>query len=176
MNRLYRAFSCAALILVLAGCGYSAKSALPSGIKTVYVKNFKNNINFTKERDRNIYFPLLEIRVRDEIVKRFQFDGNLRIAREEDADLVLEGELLSYNRYVLRYTDNDDPLEYRVQIFVNLVMMDTKTDEPFFIENSFAGEAEFFISGSQVTTEESAVEEATLDLARRIVERTIENW
>jgi hypothetical protein len=40
----------------------------------------------------------------------------------------------------------------------------------------FIGEATYFVTGAQATSEESAVEEATTDLARRIVERTVENW
>ena len=67
------------LTALIAGCGYATKSAMPSHMKSVYVEAFKNKIDFTSAQARNIYFPLLEVDVRNEIVKRYQFDGNLKI-------------------------------------------------------------------------------------------------
>jgi hypothetical protein len=157
-------------------CGYSTKSALPARFRTVYIEDFKNKISFTTEQARNIYIPLLEVTVRDAVVDRFLFDGNLRIAKPETADLVLKGELVQYQRDALRYTDDDDVEEYRVQIIVNLILLDTKLGEPLWTENGFGGEATYFVSGPLAGTEENAVQEATVDLAKRIVERAIENW
>ncbi|HPB68354.1 MAG TPA: LPS assembly lipoprotein LptE, partial [Candidatus Omnitrophota bacterium] len=117
-----------------------------------------------------------EVKVRNAIIDRFLFDGNLRVAEKDQADLVLSGELIRYERYALRYTDNDDVQEYRVHVIVNLVMKDCRQNEVFWEESGFAGEATYFVSGAMATTESSALEEATVDLARRVVERTIENW
>ena len=82
-----------ALCLVVSGCGYTTKSILPKNIKTVYIEPFKNNVDFTTGSGRNIYLPLLEIDARNAIINRFLFDGNLKIAEPEVANLILKGEL-----------------------------------------------------------------------------------
>ena len=166
-------FTC---LLLLSGCGYSATSMLPGNLKTVYVETFQNNINFAAERGRNLYFPLLEQKVRAAIVDRYQFDGNLKMGQPGSSDLVLRGKLNSYERSALRFTDNDDVQEYRVHVIVSLELYDTATGAVRWSEPSFAGEATYFVTGPTATTEESAVEQAVIDLARRIVERTIEDW
>jgi len=113
---------------------------------------------------------------RNAIIERFQFDGNLRIADSSRTDLILKGKLIDYNRSGLRYTSGDDVKEYRVHIVVSLELWDMDEGVLMWSEPRFVGEATYFITGPEATSEESAVEEATLDLARRIVERTVEDW
>ena len=158
------------------GCGYTTKSALPGHFRTVHVQPFKNRINYTTESRRTIYFPLLEVEITDAIIDRFLFDGNLRIADADAADLILGGDLVGYDRGALRYTDNDDVQEYRVQVIVNMTVRDTREDVLLWRQNGFVGEATYFVTGAQAISEETAVENATNDLARRIVERIIEDW
>lgn len=163
-------------LIVFAGCGYTTGSALSSHLKTVYVQPLKNKINYSVSNNRNVYFPLLEVNVRNEVIDRFQFDGNLKIVKEDEADLVLKGSLDRYERGALRYTDSDDVQEYRVHVIVTLELWDTKNSALVWREEGFAGQGTYYISGPQLGTEENAVKEAIEDLARRIVERTIENW
>ena len=166
----------AAALLLGGGCGYTTQSALPAYLKTISVDPFANKIDYTADGNRQVYFPLLEVKVRNAVIDRFLFDGHLRVTDKDEADLVLSGELIRYERYALRYTDNDDVQEYRVHVIVNLVMKDRRHNEVLWEEPGFAGEATYFVSGPLATTESAALEDATLDLARRIVERTIENW
>lgn len=162
--------------VTFAGCGYTTKSTLPASIKTVRIEPFKNSIKFTEGTGRNIYLPLLEVDVRNAVINRFLRDGTLRVAEPEEADLILSGELLRYQRSGLRFTDDDDVEEYRVHITVSLSMVNGNTGETEWTEPGFVGEATYFVTGSQATTEDSAVDEAILDLAKRIVERTVEDW
>lgn len=157
-------------------CGYTTRGGLIGGWRTIHVEGFENKIDFTNDTGRNVYLPLLEIKVRNAIINRFMFDGNLKIAAPERADLLLKGKLLKYERDVLRETDNDDAQEYRVRITVALELLDQKKNETVWQESSFAGEATYFVTGAQAKSEESAVEDAMTDLARRVVERTVENW
>lgn len=157
-------------------CGYTTASTLPPEMRTIHIEQFKNRVAFTSENKRELYVPLLEVKVRNAIVDRFQFDGNMRIADADAASMTLKGELIAYDRVVLRYTDSNDPEEYRIQIVMDLKMMDNKINEPFWEEGGFTGEATYFVSGVNAKSESTAIEEATVDLARRVVERTIENW
>ena len=185
-------------MVILSGCGYTTKSTLPSSIKTIHIETFKNNIDFAAEGRRNLYLPLLEIKVRNAVINRFLFDGNLKIAEADKADLVLKGQLLSYDRSALRYTDDGDVQEYRVHITVSLEMHNAQSDEAVsspqpevppegslsaargepagWTEPGFVGEATYFVAGASARSEEAAVEDALTDLARRIVERTVEDW
>lgn len=160
----------------ITNCGYTTRSTLASHLRSIHIESFVNNVSYTTEGRRNLYFPLLEIDTRNAIIDRFQFDGNLKIAKPEDADLILKGELTGYDRNVLRFTDNDDVEEYRVYIYVSLELYDTRTQQVKWTEGRFTGEATYFFSGPLATSEESAVDEAIEDLARRIVERTVEDW
>lgn len=167
---------CLVSIVCFSGCGYTTASTLPESIKTIHVETFKNSISFTTGRERNVYLPLLEVDVRNAIIDRFLLDGNLKISEPEEADLILIGQLTKYTRAGLRYTDNDDVEEYRVQIAVSLELWSETKQENSWTEPSFWGQATYFLSGPEMSTEESAIEEAIEDLARRIVERTIEDW
>ncbi|VAX36533.1 hypothetical protein MNBD_UNCLBAC01-78 [hydrothermal vent metagenome] len=164
------------ILTILTGCGYTTRSTLPKNLQTIHIEDFKNEISYTDGSGRNIYLPLLELDARNAVIDRFLFDGNLKIAEFEDADLILKGRLKSYFRGVLRYTDDQDVEEYRVQITVSFELWDTKRNEIAWSEPGFVGEAEYFVTGSQAITEEAAVKIAIKDLARRIVERTIEDW
>ncbi len=161
---------------LLTGCGYTTRSALPARLRTIHVAAFKNAVPHTAEGRRNLYFPLLEVKIRDAIVGRFQFDGNLRIASPEEADLILDGTLVDYQRSVLRYTDDDSPQEYRMQVVVDLTLKDTARGTTMWKEKGFTGETTYFISGPQAVSESTAVDQAVTDLAKRVVERTIEDW
>ncbi|MCA9393622.1 MAG: LptE family protein [Candidatus Omnitrophica bacterium] len=174
--KLFRVLILLTVAVSLYGCGYTFKSALPAGLTTIYVETFENKIDFTAENRRNLYLPLLEQDVRRAVTDRFLFDGNLKLNDENNADLILTGKLLNYRRVGLRFSSNDDVEEYRVYITVSLTLTRNGEEEPMWEESSFIGEATYFVSGSRATSEESAVREAVEDLARRIVERTVENW
>lgn len=161
---------------VFVGCGYSARSSLPSNLRTINIPPFKNSINYNEDSSRQIYIPLLEVEVRNNIIDRYQHDGNLRIADGDNADLVLKGELVNFDRSELREEDDRDVEEYRVHISVNLQLWDTDKNEMKWEEKGFTGEATYFVTGPKATSEQSAINEAMVDLARRIVERTIEDW
>ena len=160
-----------------ASCGYTTKSTLPARLKSINVERFENKISYTSDStQRNLYIPLLEVDIQKGIVDRFLFDGNLKIQDADGADLILKGSLINYDRRALRYTDGDDVQEYRIYLSVSLTLVDNETDEVLWEEPNFTGEATYFVTGSLAKSEEAAIDEAVVDLARRIVERTVEDW
>lgn len=171
------------LLVTLAGCGYTTRSMISSKFKTIYVAPFVNKIDITRETSvgskYRLYKPMLETDVTKAVNNKFLFDGNLRPTREEFADLILRGELVEFRRDPLRYTDSDEVEEYRVNIIVNLKLWDRKEDKLVWEENSFTGDFTYFTSYSTSgtpKTDDAAVVDAINDLARRIVERTVEEW
>ena len=163
-------------LLAVAGCGYTTGSLLPSQYRTIYIEPFKNRVGYTTESGRELYVPLLEVKAREAIINRYLFDGHLRVADQDKADLVLKGELTGFERQELRLTDNNDVQEYRIHVIVALSLWDPAEQKNVWTEPSFVGETTYFVTGPQAKPESSAINDALTDLARRVVERTIENW
>ncbi len=167
-------------LFFVSGCGYTTRSLLPPNFKSIYVDNFANNIKISAEQS-NVrayrgYRPGMETSIRKAVMDRFLFDGNLKLTAEGSADLVLQGSLLDYKRDPLRYDNNDNIEEYRITLIVNLKLEDVKAGKVVWEEKNFAGETTYRTGGSYAINENAAVDAAITDLARRIVERTIEAW
>ena len=163
-----------------AGCGYGTSSLLPAHIKKIHVENFKNSIDIVNEAPNaaiyKTYKPRLEQDITKAVIDKFIFDGNLKIAASDDADAVLKADLIDFKREALRYDEADNVEQYRIVIEVNIELLDTKKNKTLWKFNNFFGSEEFYTSGSQAQSEASAINEAVDDLARRIVEQTIEVW
>ncbi len=171
---------CLVLIIAAGGCGYSTRSLLPSNFQSIYVENFVNKIPVAEEqtdaRMYREYSPGLERKVTKAVIDRFLFDGNLRVKTTRDADLVLKGELIDFRRDALRYDVSNNVEEYRTLLIVNLSLSDMKTGALVWEENGFVGETAYRTSGTLAKTESASIDDAISDLARRVVERTIEAW
>ena len=169
-----------ALTLAVSGCGYTARSLLPSNFKSIRVDNFKNEINVAAEQSNlrmyRGYRPGMEIDLTRAVINEFLLDGNLKIAAEANADIMLKGSLTDFNRDALRYDANDNVEEYRIKLIVSLELKDLKSGKVVWSEKDFAGETTYRTSGTLAKTEAAAVNDAIKDLARRVVERTVEAW
>jgi len=148
--------------------------------RTIYVTPFINKIDITKETDSaykyKIYKPLLETDITRTVIDKFLFDGNLRPRDSGSADLVLKGELVEFRRDPLRYTDSDEVEEYRLNMVVNISLWDNGENKLLWEEKSFTGDTTYFTRGTSAKSEDTAINDAITDLARRIVERTVEQW
>ncbi len=177
MRRLIISFG---FLFLISSCGYSTKSLLPADQRNIYVEPFVNKINLTSETTQStayrIYRPRLEADVTKAVIDRFIYDGNLKITSLKQADLILSGQLVDYNRQPLRYTSDNTSEEYRLNIVVNIKLKNTKTDALVWEENNFIGDTTYFTSGSLAKSEDTAITDGLKDLGRRVVERTIEGW
>lgn len=181
MRHMFLTICIVVLVLAVCGCGYTTRGYITqAGYKTIYVEPFVNKINTTSEYAEGArfrtYFPLLENKITNAVVDRFNFEGSLRTVQREDADLVLSGSLVNYRRETLRTATNDTPEEYRVTLFVNIKLVENRTGKVLWEKNGFAGDATYFVTDAMATSESHAVQEASIDLARRLVETTVEAW
>ncbi|OGX21774.1 MAG: hypothetical protein A3K54_01805 [Omnitrophica WOR_2 bacterium RBG_13_44_8] len=172
------------LLVAMSGCGYTTRSMIVNKFKTIYVVPFVNKIDITREESvankYRLYKPMLETDVTRAVTNKYLFDGNLRPVREGSADLILKGEVVEFRRDPLRYTDGDEVEEYRINIIVNISIEDTKEKQLVWEEKNFTGDYTYFTSYAPASaikkSDDTAVNEAISDLARRIVERTVEQW
>ena len=170
---------CALLLCLLSGCGYTYKSVISEKYKTLYVKTFANKIDITdKITSKNpykIYRPGTEQDITNAVIHRFIYDGTLKITRQDEADLVLTGDLVDYQRAPLRYDENyTNVLEYRVSITVDITLKNAKTGETLINAQRIISDKTFATSGQFQATEIDALNLATEDLSRKIVEKTVE--
>lgn len=171
------AFLC--LLFFVSGCGYTAKSLLPPDVKTIYVKTLKNKIDLTGEvTDKDpykIYRPGTEQLITDEIINRFLYDGNLKIALEPKADLVFEGELIDYIKQALKYDDAEQVTEFRINVVIKFKVFDRKNNKELVSQDRLISDATYLTSGKFARSEEAALKEAAQDMARRVVEKVVES-
>jgi len=165
---------------MVSGCGYTTRSLLPPSIKTIRVDNFKNDIQVTAEQSNlrmyRGYKPGMEVDLTRAVINKYLMDGTLKIAGESNADLILKADLIDFKRDALRYDSNDNIEEYRIKLVVNMELVNTKTGAVMWKERGFAGETTYRTGGVLAKSETAAVNDAIDDLARRIVERTVEAW
>ena len=162
------------------GCGYTTRPGLAPHLKTVYIKPFVNKIDITQVTSGNERFPIyrhqLEVDLTKAVMNRYQFTGLLRPASLEKADCRLEGELTAFRRDALRYDASSQVEEWRLNIVVNLKFYDQTAKTLLWEEEGLTGDTTYFALGANTESEASAIDRAITDLAKRIVERTIENW
>jgi outer membrane lipopolysaccharide assembly protein LptE/RlpB len=166
--------------LLISGCGYTWKSTIREKYKTIYITPFTNKTDITQEtysaNRHRIYRPTIETDITRSVINKFLSDGNLKLVDEGSADLVLKGDLVDYRRDVLRYDKNDEVLEYRINLVVNISLFDKINNTMLWEENNFTGDTTYLTQGNNSKSEDTAVADALKDLARRIVERTVEMW
>jgi hypothetical protein len=169
-----------AFFALFAGCGYTTRSLITSQYKTIYVAPFLNKVDITREGDTGnkyrLYRPMIETELTRSVINGFLFDGNLKPSAQDSSDLVLKGELTEFRKDPLRFTDNDDVEEYRINLVVNIGLWDRKENKLIWQEKGFTGDTTYFTSGPQAKDEDTAMTEAEDDLSRRIVERAVEQW
>lgn len=167
-------------LLALGGCGYSSSSLLPPELDSINVQNFENSITTTREvsnrRPTYNYWPDLENEVTRAVIDGFIFDRHLDIKNESKSAMILEGELVDFRLLPLSYDKGEDVDEFRVEIYVNLRLINNLTGKLMWKESSFMGWSSYTTSGPNATSEAVAVKKAVKDLSQRIVERVVEDW
>lgn len=163
----------ALMISSFAGCGYTQKAALPQNIKTIYVETVKNKIPI---ENVYAYVPGLEMMSTNAIIRRFQRDGNLRVVTREDADAVLQCDLISFDQEGVRFSNLERVEEYRLFVVIAMRLVDAKTGRVIWEEPRFSGDSEYFVSSVKSVAREEAALRAVDRLARNVVDRVAEDW
>jgi len=153
-------------ILAVSGinCGYRVGSLLPSDLKTVAIPMF---INKTPE-------PELESLVTNGVIQETIADGTLELSSEENADTLLEGEIIDYRREPIRFSNDQVTRQYRLIIAVSLVFTNLKTKEILWRNSRVEGFTDFYVGSSLPESERIAQPKAIKDLAHQVVEKVVE--
>jgi outer membrane lipopolysaccharide assembly protein LptE/RlpB len=157
------------LVLAAAGCGYSVRGQLPSHIKTVGVPIF---LNRTSE-------PAVEGLLTRAVVEAFSTNGKLTVVRPEDADSILEGEVVGYTIDSIAFDPRANVRQYRLTVTLNLKFRDVRRNTVLFEQANFQERADFLVQSvvaETISREENALRLAAVDIARTIVSLAVERF
>ena len=171
MTRTGRALALGLVLLAvaLAGCGYSFRGNLPDHIKTVAVPVFANK---TSE-------PAVGSVLTNAVVEAFSSNGRLRVVRPEDADAILDGEVVGYSVQSIAFDNQANVRQYRLQVTMNLKLRDVRRSTVLFEQQSLREKADFQVLGAVSQTigaEEGAVRTAAIEIGRSIVSLTVDRF
>lgn len=158
-------------------CGYTTHSLIYNESR-IFIEPVINKIKITYEdREYSKYrtFPiLLEKKLTNALIKKFNIDGHLKVVNEEEGALRLTCIVKDYRRESLRYTGSEDVKEQRLWLYVDTKLVDSQGRT--LKEKEIVGWTSFFLSGTNKKSEASAQEDLIDDTARRILEAVIEEW
>lgn len=170
MNRATRAaVSLVLLVAAVGGCGYSLRGHLPGHIQTIAVPIF---VNKTQE-------PAVDSFITRAVVEAFSTNGRLRLARVEDADAVLEGEIIGYAVDSIAFDRNANVRLYRLRVTLNLTMRDLRQNTVLFRQANFSEKSDFRVQGAvsqTIAREETALRQAAVDIARAVVSLAVDRF
>jgi outer membrane lipopolysaccharide assembly protein LptE/RlpB len=164
-----RAIALGLLAAAITGCGYSFRGNLPEHIQTVAVPVFANK---TGE-------PRIESLLTNGVVEAFSTNGRLRVVKREDADAVLEGEVIGYSVQSISYDSQANVRQYRLTVTLNLKLLDMKKSTVLFEEHSLSEKADFQVMNAvsqTISVEETAVRTAATEIGRAIVSLTVNRF
>ena len=153
----------ALVTLLLAGCGvYSFSSSSLGGVKTIAVPTFENS---------SLQYGIQEDLTR-EIVNRLIQDNTLKVVGAADADAILRGEVVKYERNAYTYDKSDNVSEYKVNIYVNFVL-ERKGGKSLAERTNMLG---FGVYSATTQTEDDGKLQAVDKLAQDIVDELTKSW
>jgi hypothetical protein len=154
--------------LMLAGCShYGFSPSVKTHLSTVAVPILGNEtLEFGVEQD-----------VTDAIISEFTNDNSLRVVGEEEADSMLRGTVVGYERPVISYDAGGNPRDYKVRIVARLTYEDLKRKVTVW-DGEIDGWAVYSVGGEggALTTEEEARAEAVAKLAQDVLSQTVQGW
>jgi hypothetical protein len=159
-------------LLVLAlplGCGYALSSKTNPHIKTIAVPLFQN-----ESLEKGI-----EETLTGEIIDVLQENRTLTLTKEKNADSVLHGKILEYQRAPYSYDQNETVQEYKITIILSAEYEDRVKRKILWSEPRLLGWSTYSVvgtPGSGASDEAGAQLLAIRKLAEDLKTRTVEGW
>ncbi len=168
MRKIMAALPLAITFAAAVDCGpYTFNPNLPGYIKSVAVPLFKNPRTFKYGAERVLT---------DAVIDEFVADGSLEVAGEDVADSKLQVEIVNYKKEALSYDVQEVVKEYNLAIVVSVTFTDLINNQVLWQEPSMYESVTYYAIGSNAETEDDALKRLAEELARKIVNRTLQGW
>ncbi len=165
---LFGAVACAMVVCACGCSSYSFSSSVRrADVSTVAVPILENQtLDFGLEQD-----------VTDAIIRQFQNDGTLRVVGEEEADSVVRGAVINYERPVVSYDAQGNPKEYKVRVIARLSYANLRSKETEW-EGDVEGWAVYNVDPDtgELSTEVEARLAAIVNLSQDVLSKTVQGW
>jgi hypothetical protein len=168
-ERTRRVLGLALAAALLAGCGYSTRGNLPDHIQTVAVPIFKNR---TLE-------PGVDTAITSGVVNAFSSGGRVRVVPIEQADAILEGEVIGYSLDGLAFDRNANVRAYRLRLVLNVEFRDVRRRALLWRQEGLQETSDFQVSGSvsdTVARGQGAVLQAASEIGRKVVNLAVDRF
>jgi hypothetical protein len=155
------------LPLFTIGCWYSTTSRTARDIKSITVPFFDNR---TSE-------PNLEISVTERLIDNLVDDNTLKVVDEDQADAILEGNIVEFRNFPFSFNKDLNAEEYHVVLTVEATLFNRRLNEPIWEKRKFKGDGSYLldVSGEGFTFEQ-ALEEAIKEITEQILNITVQDW
>ena len=153
-------------LALLAGCGYGFKSGqVREGLDTVGVAFFDNRSTE----------PDLEVILTEAVIRLLIEDRTLRIADEQVSDAILYGTIRRYTFAPAFFNQERQADEYRIDIDVEVQMVDRRSGETIIGPERVKGTASFY-PGDGPEAEEQARQDSFTMIVEGILNLVVEEW
>jgi hypothetical protein len=155
--------------IAFGGCGYSLRTSMPAGIKTIHVPVLENR---TAE-------PGIEDFITSALIQAVVGTGVRIVNTDAEADASLEGAIVEYRLVSLSFDSSSNVTSYRLIIALALTFKDLKQNKVIWKQDRVEEQADFVVSGQVTQTlarEQVAVQRAAVDVARAIVSFAFEGF
>jgi outer membrane lipopolysaccharide assembly protein LptE/RlpB len=101
------------------------------------------------------------------------------VVRPEDADSILEGEIVGYQLNSLSYDAGANVREYRLTVTLNLQFRDVRQNVMLLRKEGVQEKADFRVPGqvaATITSEESALRQAAVEIGRAIMNLAVDRF
>ena len=168
-SRAGRALGLVLVALVLAGCGYSTRGSLPDHIKTVAVPIFKNR---TLE-------PGVDSAITSGVVNAFSSGGRVKVVPIDEADAILQGEVVSYSLDGLSFDQNANVRAYRLRVVLNVEFRDVRKSALLWRQEGLSETSDFQVQGAvsdTIARGRGAVSQAAAEIGRKVVNLALDRF
>jgi hypothetical protein len=123
--------------------------------------------------------PAVENTVTAAVISAFANSGKLRIAPAEEADSILEGEIVGYQIQSLAVDRTINVREYRLLVTMNIHFRDARRGDTLWRQEGLQEKSDFRVPGQvseTISREAGAVREAAVDIGRKIVNLVVDRF
>lgn len=155
--------------ILLAGCGYSTRGSLPDHIKTVAVPIFKNR---TLE-------PGVESAITSGVVNAFSSGGRVKVVPLDEADAILQGEVVGYSLDGLSFDTNANVRAYRLRLVLNVEFRDVRRSAMLWRQEGLSETSDFQVAGQvsdTIARGQGAVQQAAAEIGRKVVNLAVDRF
>jgi outer membrane lipopolysaccharide assembly protein LptE/RlpB len=168
-RRAARALGLLLVALVTAGCGYSTRGSLPDHIKTVAMPIFKSR---TLE-------PGVDSAITSGVVNAFSSGGRVKVVPIEEADAILQGEVVAYSLDGVAFDQNANVRAYRLQVVLNVEFRDVRKSALLWRQEGLSATSDFQVQGAvsdTIARGRGAVSQAAAEIGRKVVNLALDRF